>query len=693
MFGAMGNPRLGLFVVVATCRRAAASNASEVATLGTWWQNVDATTDGSLNASVSSWWQGDFMASVVDWLNATNGRRPSLAYAEDEVAYRRWYEHERCAFALPWDETGASFVSPHELETEILGDNTATTFEARGRPSADGVQDVFVNFALSSFDINENRGSWSARGYIGAYWYDPRLMFALTEGCGDDAAVASGHYWLLSDGFEKKIWNPDVKPKNLAAGGFKIRDRYVKIFPYGLVYDVKSVEMELDCDLYLRKFPYDDQACKIVLSSPRNDVNYLRFGPSVEDPVTAYDERTGDKADQEFVKNTPVETDAAYALPLSGTYHEFECVFDFRRKPGFYEVEIRAEIKSSTRLQCGDRAAGHLFVIISYVGFFINASVAPARVAITVIPVLIMRTLLSQVSAKLQIISYLTCLSKFLLYCQFLTVFAVLEYGFVQICLLHESRCRDVRTHLNSMKRFIVADSAEDAPSLFDKEDASARDVLLVEEGAKAGAELRMIKHEMKHVERLERSNPCSRSLDELRLHRGADATGDGLMEPFELAIALRSYAVYIAPSQARKAMINQKYEHGGDDAEIDHATVAFTFAEFLHYVVHYDENPTTFNGRRSWAEHFNPPSTLDELLRPLPPPLPARAHAPLHHHARPLPLGLALAHVRSSLAAGARTRTRVSISRRRDHFKLDFNIKTCTYHTPIKIWRFVTSV
>ncbi|KAH8081701.1 extracellular ligand-gated ion channel [Aureococcus anophagefferens] len=612
----MGSPRLGLFFVVATCRRAAASNASEVATLGTWWQNVDATTDGSLNASFSSWWQGDFMASVVDWLNATNGQRPSLAYVEDEAAYRRWYEHERCAFALPWagqeseipnfkgsflgrfplalpwDESGASFVSSHELETEILGDNTATTFrssrtpkydsslrpsewwhESLGRESADGeatgadgVQDVFVNFALSSFDINEHRGSWSARGYIGAY----------------------------CDGFEKKIWNPDVKPKNLAAGGFKIRDRYVKIFPYGLVYDVKSVEMELDCDLYLRKFPYDDQACKIVLSSPRNDVNYLRFGPSVEDPVTAYDERTGDKvfndqwrvkdesyevvsttyfaqADQEFVKNTPVETDAAYALPLSGTYHEFECVFDFRRKPGFYEVEIVLP--------------AIFFVIISYVGFFINASVAPARVAITVIPVLIMRTLLSQVSAKLQIISYLTCLSKFLLYCQFLTVFAVLEYGFVQICLLHESRCRDVRTHLNSMKRFIVADSAEDAPSLFDKEDASARDVLLVEEGAKAGAELRMIKHEMKHAERLERSNP------------------------------------------ARKAMINQKYEHGGDDVEIDHATVAFTFAEFLHYVVHYDENPTTFNGRRSWAEHFNPsfhpPSTdCDGLFRLLFPPV-----------------------------------------------------------------------
>ena len=265
----MGSPRLGLFVVVATCRRAAASNASEVATLGTWWQNVDATTDGSLNASFSSWWQGDFMASVVDWLNATNGQRPSLAYVDDEAAYRRWYERERCAFALPWDESGASFVSSHELETEILGDDTATTFrssrtpkydsslrpsewwhESLGRESddgeatgADGVQDVFVNFALSSFDINEHRGSWSARGYIGAYWYDPRLMFALTEGCGADAAVASGHYWLLSDGFEKKIWNPDVRPKNLAAGGFKIRDRYVKIFPYGLVYDVKSVDI------------------------------------------------------------------------------------------------------------------------------------------------------------------------------------------------------------------------------------------------------------------------------------------------------------------------------------------------------------------------------------------------------------------------------------------------------------------
>ena len=159
----MGSPRLGLFVVVATCRRAAASNASEVATLGTWWQNVDATTDGSLNASFSSWWQGDFMASVVDWLNATNGQRPSLAYVEDEAAYRRWYEHERCAFALPWDESGASFVSSHELETEILGDNTATTYIAPSQARKaminqkyeHGGDDVEIDHATVAFTFAE----------------------------------------------------------------------------------------------------------------------------------------------------------------------------------------------------------------------------------------------------------------------------------------------------------------------------------------------------------------------------------------------------------------------------------------------------------------------------------------------------------------------------------------------------------
>ncbi|EGB09277.1 hypothetical protein AURANDRAFT_25267, partial [Aureococcus anophagefferens] len=47
-----------------------------------------------------------------------------------------------------------------------------------------------------------------------------------------------------------------------------------------------------------------------------------------------------------------------------------------------------------------------LFLFIQYAGFFVDRHVAPARVAISVVPVLIMLTLSSDVFEKIQRVSY-----------------------------------------------------------------------------------------------------------------------------------------------------------------------------------------------------------------------------------------------------------------------------------------------
>ena len=98
--------------------------------------------------------------------------------------------------------------------------------------------------------------------------------------------------------------------------------------------------------------------------------------------------------------------------------------FRFRRKRMFYFVEVVVPAA--------------LFLFVAYIGFFINANVAPARVGVTVIPVLIMRTLLNQTYSRMQIISYFTRLTKFLIASQSLSVFCVMEFGIVSYFLAIE---------------------------------------------------------------------------------------------------------------------------------------------------------------------------------------------------------------------------------------------------------------
>ncbi|KAK7232269.1 GABA-A receptor [Aureococcus anophagefferens] len=80
------------------------------------------------------------------------------------------------------------------------------------------------------------------------------------------------------------------------------------------------------------------------------------------------------------------------------------------------------------------------FLVISYCGFWLDRTVAPARVAIAVIPVLIMRTLVNGAFSNIQVISYNTFLTASLHLGEAMCIIAVFEYAVVQYLLAREKR-------------------------------------------------------------------------------------------------------------------------------------------------------------------------------------------------------------------------------------------------------------
>ena len=83
-----------------------------------------------------------------------------------------------------------------------------------------------------------------------------------------------------------------------------------------------------------------------------------------------------------------------------------------------------------------------LFSLVAWAGLFINRTIAPARVTIAVIPVLIMLNLQNSVTTMLPPLNYLTWLTSFLFLMTMFSLSVVFEYGLVSF-LMHVEAARD----------------------------------------------------------------------------------------------------------------------------------------------------------------------------------------------------------------------------------------------------------
>lgn len=111
-----------------------------------------------------------------------------------------------------------------------------------------------------------------------------------------------------------------------------------------------------------------------------------------------------------------------------------------------------------------------LFVLVAWAGLFIDRKVAPARVTIAVIPVLIMLNLENSVTSRLPELNYLTWLTSFLFVMKLFGLSCVFEYGLVWLLLQVEAERDRQFEALTQMSTIINKRSADQEGAIAEPE-------------------------------------------------------------------------------------------------------------------------------------------------------------------------------------------------------------------------------
>merc|ERR1719382_1819248 len=203
---------------------------------------------------------------------------------------------------------------------------------------------------------------------------------------------------------------------------------------------------------------------------------------------------------------------------------------------------------------------GVLFVAMSWTGFFVARTNAPARVALSLLPVLTMLNHIRGVQTQLPRVSETTWLSAFLLISLIYNIIAVLEYGLVSYLLSRE----DGRAERLRVLRVISAHLGK----AYDAQRTQQLSPKNLQPAAEEGVEVE-----------LEEGRPPAkvcRSLSELNLSSLLpmqqrvvhDAMklfddGDGIVHPAEMRRGLRYFNIYYTAEQVTEIFAKMGVEDG----------------------------------------------------------------------------------------------------------------------------------
>ena len=288
-----------------------------------------------------------------------------------------------------------------------------------------------------------------------------------------------------------------------------------------------------------------------------------------------------------------------------------------------------------------------LFLCVGYTGFFINRAVAPARITVAIIPVLIMRLLLNGIFSRLQTVSYRIYLTEFLMIAMFISCGCVFQYGLVQVLLQTEADAIQRRQVLNKMANRLVAhnittdnngrkqpnDTAgnmmpnqspcddvssedENRESVFDLDDVVDKahyddDNLLRtcsgERPRNYGTKLlpseptdrskywtttndTKVIHPTQELYEPDGYNPIDHGdkAEMKRIFTAFDVNGDGVIDASEVSSLMRHYGIYIDNVCARDTMLNWRYVNR-IPIPVDKDHVNLSFPDFNDFVTSYD--------------------------------------------------------------------------------------------------------
>lgn len=329
-------------------------------------------------------------------------------------------------FVLDVDESKRS-SSPYDWTAAYDGTLRPSVWASGGDDLAYSAPEaVSLFFELSAFDVDEKARTWLARGTLHVSWREPRLEYTTTGDCGVEAPVLVLHPATLA-----RLWNPQLVFVN--AVDFDAEAAVGFVLDGGVVWlTVRIPKAVFPLDLDVRDFPYDEHDAKIVVVSSTWDASRVAPAPWEERPVSLTDEILGQTVYHNLwqVLDSTVTSSVTSLRTIGHSRRELHYALKIKRRPAYYVSE--------------GLFPALIFLLISWTAFFIDRTVAPARVTIAVIPVLIIRNLYNAFNSEMAHVSYGTFMTAILVSLEMLGACGVFQYGVVQV-LLHQEKVRRER--------------------------------------------------------------------------------------------------------------------------------------------------------------------------------------------------------------------------------------------------------
>eukprot|EP00929_Paragymnodinium_shiwhaense_P101474 TRINITY_DN64592_c0_g1_i1.p1 TRINITY_DN64592_c0_g1~~TRINITY_DN64592_c0_g1_i1.p1 ORF type:complete len:401 (+),score=31.44 TRINITY_DN64592_c0_g1_i1:78-1280(+) len=282
---------------------------------------------------------------------------------------------------------------------------------------------VEITYSIAAlWGIDQQNGQYSIDLFLRGHWIDSKLAY--------DRLLSNGTLQQLPRlNFEmeearKSVYFPEFFFSN-AIKAIQPADEFMfYVEPNGRVTYSRRFILDCRCEMRFNKLPFDSQTCSLALEAFRTRTDEVKL--SVLD--TSSSDKSFPKLRSNEWRDFQAKTTSGEAVYSTGGFPYVIISFTMTRENRFY---ISNGILPSL-----------IFVVISYSGYWIEATSAPARVSLSTICVLITLTAQARVTSFMPVVSYSVWLTDYILGCVIFNLSAVISYSSANYARAHVTHSR-----------------------------------------------------------------------------------------------------------------------------------------------------------------------------------------------------------------------------------------------------------
>nr|XP_034303127.1 glycine receptor subunit alpha-2 isoform X2 [Crassostrea gigas] len=330
-------------------------------------------------------------------------------------------------FCILLESKASNFSKRHEFFDVILNED----YDPRIPPMHDGnpVLNTIQLYILGIDSISDSTMDFKMSFFLRQRWYDDRLAYAERF---NFSKVE------LDNRVMSKVWIPDLYIKNEKKSevhAVTVPNKLMHLYPDGLVVYSMRVTGTFSCQMYLQKYPLDQQTCSMQMESFGYSTDTLTFEwndvplltkPNLTLPQFSIGHVTNHTCDITYSNGNSTVTFTCLGIDI-----------EMSRSYGYYIIQVYVP--------------SFLIVCLSWVSFWLNIDAVPARISLGLLTVLTMTTQSSGARATLPRVSYIKAIDVWMATCLLFVFTALIEFSIVNV----KARVQQRRLSLNKLPLLI----------------------------------------------------------------------------------------------------------------------------------------------------------------------------------------------------------------------------------------------